>query len=177
MDHFAFITDVTVKKELVESRNYSIWLSKKFSEESDETLLLCIKKDIFIHIGSIIEAMLFYVAENLCKGDKALKTVQYSDRKEIYEISPDHKIITHQEKKIALDPHKTDFHALIEALSKIDWFPKDMKDAMTKIRKMRNSVHINTGILCNEDFIKMDISEYKEIANSIMKYCRTLLLK
>ena len=177
MDHFAFITDITVKKELEESLNYSRWLSQKFSEESDETLLLCIKKDIFIHIWSIIEAMLFYVAENLCKWDKALKTLQYSDRKEIYAISLDHKIITHQEKKVALDPNKTDFHSLIEALSKTDWFPKDMKDAMTKIRKMRNSVHINTGILCNEDFIKMNISEYKDIANSIMKYCRALLVK
>ena len=177
MDHFAFITDTIVKKELVESLNYTRWLSRKYLEENDEILLLCVKKDIFIHIGSIIEAMLFYVAESLCNWDKALKTVQYTDRKEIYSISSDHKIITHHEKKIALDPNKTDFHSLIEALSKIGWFPEEMKATMTKIRKMRNSVHINTGILWNEDFIKMDISEFKDIANFIMKYCQSLITK
>jgi uncharacterized protein YfkK (UPF0435 family) len=121
--------------------------------------------------------MLFYVAERLCNWDRALKTLQYTDRKEIHSISSDHKIITHHEKKIALDPNKTDFHSLIEALSKMEWFPEEMKAAMTKIRKMRNSVHINTGILGNEDFIKMDISEFKDIANSIMKYCQSLIKK
>ena len=120
MDHFSFITEPVVKKELTESRQFIVWLSRKYGEESDENLLLSIKKDIFIHIGSIIEAMLFYVARKLCATDKALKTMSYTKAVEIHKISESERIVYHTEKKIVLDPEKTDFHALIEALSHIE---------------------------------------------------------
>lgn len=168
-DKFPSITDVKVKKELNHIMHFVLWLRGKYWLPSNDTEIdLMIKKDIIVHIWSIIEWILFYIVDKWIENWKIC--IEHTDSKinKIHTINDTECIAHVRITKKAKISKKLDFQNLIDSLHDKEFITKELKKDLHDIREMRNWVHISKNILSDVKFLDIDLENnfmplYKKI--------------
>lgn len=145
------------------------------SESLKNVIVLMIQKDVLIKLWCITEAILFHVARKINLSSSELKWKKQTDKRVLYEIQEWKRLISQIEIDVYLDPETIEFRSVIEAFSRLNWFPEWMKDMLHRMRKMRNWVHIHDFVMDSEDFQNNNIEKSITDLMNIIKYCKGLL--
>jgi hypothetical protein len=159
-DRFPSILDTEINAELNQIWNYVAWLVERSNTTKDSVLFLSIKKDVIIHLWSIVEGLLFYILEVLCsKWSIVLDTTEYK-YSVIHTISSTERVMIARENLKKIPTKSLDFCKLIDLLHDKDIIDIALKKKLHAIREHRNWVHVSKKILGNVDFKKIDLWDY-----------------
>ena len=176
-DWFPSIQDEGLNAELNSVLRYSKWLILQLEEAKEiEELLLLVKKDIIIHLGAIIEGILFYIAQEYMRNNKLTLEKSQNQEKQIHTISESEYIAFVQKKMKNIKLKDADFNTLICAFND-QWIIQDsLCDDLHAIRNFKNGIHLSKKILQDELFRSIDIhKEYMPLFNSILGGLKKLM--
>ena len=174
-NRFEFIEDIKLKEVLYLFSAYVTFIyieeikNKNLSEELKEIKA----HTIFIYLGSIIEAIVYYyVREKLSDEKSKRKYLEIEEFKKIKKIKEtDNLYICKLEKKEKDFNNSINFHWLINWLKDKKLIDKKIINKIDYFRKMRNLVHINAFLEFNEieliEELKKSFIDTKEIFDYI----------
>lgn len=170
---FKFIKDTKLQEILYLFSGYVSFIYSIELEKSNWEELKEIKAHtIFVYLGSIIEAIVYYYAQNKLTDEKSKrKYLEIEDFEQIQKINDTELYICKKKiKEITLND-SINFHSLIKWLKDKKLIDKKIIDKIDYFRKMRNLVHINAFMNMNETKLIQELEksfiETKEILDYI----------
>lgn len=185
---FSFIEDEKIRDHISVSSQYIIFLvSLEERYALPGTVSYSSAKTIIVHLGSIIEALLYYKLQKLlddsCIGitDLGFKKSKFKNEKLHFKIDNDNEIylvnkVTFHEELTT----KTQFIDLIKAAKNCGLLTSRLAQKANKIREKRNQIHINelepitlndsNEVLFDQSFISSSFQDTYAIRKRIEDY-------
>ncbi|MCA9382565.1 hypothetical protein KC660_04120 [Candidatus Dojkabacteria bacterium] len=171
---FDYITNDVLRKNIVSDFEHVIYLQTISSTtDKNKKIRSHFYKDMVVHLGSIIEAILFFEVSKIESTISQTEEWKYKNEKELYKIS-DEQIIIGCEKFLKKTNFKlqksTTFKALNDICKDNGVITQELYEKCEKIRDMRNKIHI-TGLDKVEKIFKLeDVEESSSVIFELIQH-------
>lgn len=175
--NFPFVRNKTLRTNLDEAFDHVVTLLP-FTESStyNPTAKSAFRKTIIIHTAAIVEALLFHVLDKkLSKSDVAecFSAWKLQNKKELYAVSVEHKIVAGDYKKVRGDGRKEKLNLgqIINILKDKKILSKDLHKKIEKLKDLRNEQHIGAQTKVKE-YTKKDMETAFDVARRVKEFAR-----
>lgn len=160
---FDFVDDPALKKHLINAHELIlelIFLTENTSYQEKETLLISIRKTIIIQIAALVEALLLWRLKKIEKNGEVVidDEWEYTNPHKIYEFVANEEIVWAHRKQVKRKIDQLDFSRITQKCAKYKILKsKRLIEDITKIRKLRNNLHIGSLGELEEKYNRKDL--------------------
>lgn len=143
-NRFPFVSEKVLRSNLNVCFKHVTHLLGLSRTEQEIDLASSLRKTIIIHTASIIEALLLWKLKTIIKKKEVELSQEwkYFEIKEIHKIDEHSQVIAGKRKKETKNIDKLDFIRIVDLCLKHKVIDKELKRNLTKVRKLRNKLHL-----------------------------------